>query len=118
MRELAVTSGESTKMLDTVEEALDHIAGAVRHRAVAAFGFTVRARRNHDMGAGGASRLHKGTGIEAFVRNDGSGTQMLDKLLRKRNALETVLRSRSVATVCLPHPPPVQSGTHATSATS
>jgi hypothetical protein len=78
--ELFETSGDSTKMLDTVEEALDHITFMVQRPAVAALRLAVRARRNDDLGAGGANCLHKGIGVATLVDNDGGGVQLIDKL--------------------------------------
>jgi hypothetical protein len=87
VREPVVTSRDSTKMPDAIEEVFDYIACAVQRPAVATFQLAVRARRHGDPGVGGANCLHKGIGIVGLVGNDGLGAQMFDKLVRTRDVV-------------------------------
>jgi len=80
VRSFVVPSGDTAKMLDTVEESLDQIAGAIQGAAVASLADPVRARRNHGLRACGANQLYEGIGVVAFVRDDRVRGKPFDQL--------------------------------------
>ncbi len=57
---LVIPSGDTAKMLDAVEEALNQIAGAIQGTTVVSLADPVGSRRNDGFCVRGANGLHEG----------------------------------------------------------
>ena len=69
--ELVISSGDTAKMLDAIEEALDQVARTVQPTVVALC-LAIRTRRGDNLRAGRPNLLHEGVGVVALVSDNRS----------------------------------------------
>lgn len=77
--EFVVTRGDASEMLETCEEALDQIAGAVEMSVELARCEAIGSGRNYGFGASGLDSGHEMVGVVALVGHDGLARQILDQ---------------------------------------
>lgn len=83
--ELVVASGDTTKMFDAIEKALDDVSGSVQHTAIVTPGLSIRARWNNGVRMCSAEGVYKGVRVITFVGDHRARAQMLGLFVRTRN---------------------------------
>src|SRR5258706_2084978 len=83
--ELVISSGDTAKMFDAIEEALDQVARTVQPTVVAALCLAIRTRRDDNLRTGSPNLLHEGVGVVALVCDNRSCAQMFNQLCRTRD---------------------------------